>query len=261
VNDRPLEGRGAVVTGGSRGIGAAAARALAEAGASVVVAARPTERLEATAEALRAVGARAWAVSCDVTDPAQIEALRNRAIGHLGSVDILVNNAGAAPSAPFGKIALDDWNALLALNVTGPFLCTQAFLPGMLERGWGRVVNVASVAAKEGAPYIAAYVASKHALLGMTRALGAEVAARGVTVNAVCPGYVDSEMTDRSVSRMVEKTGRSAEELRERLEAMSPQGRLMEVEEVAYLIASLCDPRAKGINAQSIVLDGGRVQG
>lgn len=261
MSDRPLVGRGAVVTGGSRGIGAAAARALADAGASVVVSARPSERLEATAEALRATGAGAWAVPCDVTEPAEIEALRDRAIGYLGSVDILVNSAGAAPSAPFGRVTLDEWNALLALNVTGPFLCTQAFLPAMLERGWGRVVNVASVAAKEGAPYIAAYTASKHALLGMTRALGAEVAARGVTVNAVCPGYVDSEMTDASVERMTAKTGRSAEEIRDRLNAMSPQGRLMEPEEVAYLIAALCDPRAKGINAQSIVLDGGGVQG
>jgi NAD(P)-dependent dehydrogenase (short-subunit alcohol dehydrogenase family) len=249
-----------VVTGGSRGIGAATARALAEAGAAVVVSARASERLEKSAQALREAGAAAWAVPCDLTDPKQIEALRERALEHLGSVDILVNDAGAAPSAPFGKIELADWNALFALNVTGPFLCTQAFLPGMLEGGWGRVVNVASVAAKEGAAYISAYAATKHALLGMTRSLGAEVAKKGVTVNAVCPGYVDTEMTEASIDRIVGKTRRTHEEALEHIRAESPQGRLMEPEEVAYLVVTLCDPRAKGINAQGIVLDGGMVQ-
>ena len=261
MNLAPLDGRGAVVTGGSRGIGAATARALAEAGARVVVSARTSERLEARALKLSAAGAEVFAVPCDVTDPVQIGALRERATDLLGHVDILVNNAGIAASAKFGAIELEEWNRILAVNVTGPFLVTQAFLPGMLERRWGRVVNVASIAAKAGAPYISAYAASKHALLGLTRALGAEVATRGVTVNAVCPGYVDTEMTEDSVARITEKTGLSPEETLERLMAQSPQRRLMEATEVAYLIASLCDPRAKGINAQSIVLDGGAVQG
>jgi NAD(P)-dependent dehydrogenase (short-subunit alcohol dehydrogenase family) len=227
----------------------------------VVISARPSDRLEAAAEALRAAGARVWAVPCDVTELEQIEVLRARAIGHLGSVDILVNNAGIAGSAKFGAISLAEWQRILAVNVTGPLLVTQGFLPGMLERSWGRIVNVASVAAKAGAPYISAYAASKHALLGLTRSLGVEVAAQGVTVNAVCPGYVDTEMTEGSVVRITEKTGWTAENTLERLRSMSPQQRLMGADEVAYLIVALCDPRAKGINAQSIVLDGGAMQG
>ena len=252
-----LEGKGAVVTGGGRGIGAEVARELAARGARVVVSARSVDQLEAVAAEL---GDGVSAVACDVADPAAIEALREEATARLGAVDVLVNNAGIASSAPVKRQSLEEWNRLIAVNTTGTFLCTQAFLPAMVERGWGRVINVASVAGKMGGAYIGAYAASKHAVVGFTRSLAQEVATTGVTANAVCPGYVDTEMTDYSVARIVEKTGAGADEARRRLEAMSPQRRLIEPEEVAFLVAMLCDDRARGINGQALVIDGGMVQ-
>ncbi len=249
------------MTGASRGIGAAVARALAERGAAVVLSARGRTAIEAEAEALRQRGAKAWAVACDVTEPAEVDALATAAVEWMGGVDILVNNAGIASSAPLARITLSDWNRMLAVNATGPFLLTRALVPAMMERGWGRVVNVASIAGRVGAPYIAAYAASKHAVVGFTRAVAAEVATKGVTVNAVCPGYVDTEMTTDSVERIVEKTGMEASDARRRLEGASPQRRLMEASEVAFLVASLCAAGARGINGQAIVLDGGAVQG
>ncbi len=252
-----LEGRSAVVTGGGRGIGAEAARALAAAGARVAVSARTQKEIDAVAAELVAAGHEAVAVPCDVTDPEAVRALREAAEKALGPIDILVNNAGAASSARFVQTTLEEWNRLLAINATGTFLCTREVLPGMIERGWGRVVNVASVAGRTAMPYISAYAASKHAVIGLTRAVAAEVAARGVTVNAICPGYVDTPMTDASIVRIVEKTRLSAAEARTNLERMSPQGRLMEPREIAWLTVALCDPLAGGINGQAIVLDGG----
>ena len=264
MGNQALAGKGAVVTGGGRGIGAATARALAEAGAAVVVAARSGGQLASTAEGLRAEGHQVFEQRCDVTDPRAVTRLREEATAKLASVgtrpDILVNNAGVAHSAPLRSITLEDWNRLFAVNVTGTFLCTQAFTPAMVEAGWGRVVNVASVAGKMGAGYIALYAATKHAVVGFTRAVGAELAARGITVNAVCPGYVDTDMTVESVARIVGKTGISTDQALEHVRRTSPQNRLFSAEEVAFLIASLCDPRAGGINAQAIVLDGGAVQ-
>jgi len=255
-----LEGKGAVVTGGGRGIGAATARLLAEAGASVVLAARSAEQLAATGEALRAAGHSVHEVRCDVTDPEQVRELARRAAEHLGRVDVLVNNAGISHSAALKSITLEDWNRLFAVNVTGTFLCTQAMTPGMLAAGWGRVINVASVAGKMGAPYIAAYAATKHAVVGFTRSVAAELALRGVTVNAVCPGYVDTDMVTESVARISDKTGIASDQALEQIRRFSPQNRLYTAEEVAFLIVSLCDPRAAGINGQAIVLDGGAVQ-
>ena len=255
-----LEGKGAVVTGGGRGIGAAVARALAQEGASVVVSARSVDEIEAVAEELRGEGHAAWAVACDVTDPVQVFGLAEAAGEHLGQVDILVNNAGTVTSAPLKLLTLELWNRILAVNATGVFLCTKAFLPGMAERGWGRVVNVASIAGKTGGPYISAYSASKHAVIGFTRSVAAEVATTGVTVNAVCPGYVDTPMTDRSVDRIVEKTGADPEAVRETMRRTSPQNRLMEPDEVALAVVNLCHSGARGINGQAVVIDGGGVQ-
>ncbi len=255
--DGPLAGKAAVVTGGGRGIGAACARALAAAGARVLLASRTREEIERQAEAMRADGCAAHAHPCDVTSPDSVRDLLRASEAALGAVDILVNNAGIAHSAPLRAITIEDWNRLFAVNATGTFLCTQAFAPGMLARGWGRIVNVASIAARTGAPYIAAYAASKHAVLGFTRAVAAEVAATGVTINAVCPGYVETELTDDAVRRIVEKTGMSREDALARLAAQSPQKRIFQPDEVAFLVVSLCDPRARGVNGQAVVLDGG----
>ncbi len=254
-----LAGRSAVVTGGGRGIGAAVARALAEAGAAVMVAARTAAEVEAVAAELSAAGHRAFAAVCDVTDPESVAALARQAGDRLGAVDVLVNNAGVAPSAPLRSITLESWNRTFAVNTTGTFLCTQAFVPGMVERGWGRVVNVASIAARAGASYIATYAASKHGVLGFTRSIAAELAPSGVTINAVCPGYVDTGMTEESVERIVAKTGITREKAAAAILATSPQRRLLEPAEVAYLVVSLCHPLAKGVNGQALVVDGGSI--
>jgi 3-hydroxybutyrate dehydrogenase len=255
-----LKDRAAVVTGGGRGIGQAIVSSLAGNGAAVVVSARSKEQIESVADVLREAGCEAHAVVCDVTDPQQVDELARRARELIGQVQILINNAGVASSAPLKSITLEEWNRLMTVNATGPFLCTQAFMPGMLESRWGRVVNVASVAGKVGAPYIAAYAASKHALVGFTRAVAAEVADKGVTVNAICPGYVDTQMTDQSIANIAGKTGLSAEQALQHLRSASPQNRLIEPVEVAHLVTSLCDPAAGGITGQAIVLDGGMVQ-
>ena len=201
VTADPLVGRGAVVTGGGRGIGAAIARALSAAGAGVVAAARTSREIEDVASALRARGAKAWAIACDVTVEGSVIDLGRESRRVLGTVDILVNNAGASASAPLRKITLEDWERMLRVNATGTFLCTREFAPEMAGRGWGRIVNVASLAGLEGAKYVAHYSAAKHAVLGFTRSVALEFAGTGVMVNAVCPGYVDTPMTDVSIVR------------------------------------------------------------
>ncbi|HEX9800330.1 MAG TPA: 3-oxoacyl-ACP reductase FabG [Thermoanaerobaculia bacterium] len=252
-----LTGRVAVVTGGGRGIGAAVARSLAQAGARVVVSARSTGQIEGVAGDLVAAGLDALAVACDVTDPESVDRLLGAAEADFGPVEILVNNAGVSSSAPLRSLELEEWNRLMRVNATGTFLCTRAFLPGMVANGWGRVINVASTAGRAGAAYISAYAASKHAVIGFTRSVAAEVAAKGVTVNAICPGFVETPMTDESVERIVAKTGMSEDEARQRIVALNPQGRLIEPDEVAYVAVALCDPRARGVNGQAIGVDGG----
>jgi NAD(P)-dependent dehydrogenase (short-subunit alcohol dehydrogenase family) len=255
-----LTGRIALVTGGGRGIGREAALALASAGADVAVAARSANELADTLTAIRAAGRRGEAILCDVTDRAQVEAMIAQVKGALGEPLILVNNAGIAGSAKLTDTTDEMWDGMLRVNATGAFYCTRAVLPMMLQAKWGRIVNVASIAAKAGAPYIAAYAASKHALLGLTRAVAAEVATRGITVNAVCPGYVDTGMTDASTANISARTGRSEQDARKILEGFSPQGRLMTALEVAALITFLCSQAARGITGQGIVLDGGALQ-
>ncbi|MCY4398919.1 MAG: SDR family NAD(P)-dependent oxidoreductase [Gemmatimonadetes bacterium] len=253
-----LAGRGAVVTGGGRGIGAAVASAMAAEGAAVVVTARTAGEIEAVAGGLRERGAAAHAVVCDVTDPASIAALAERAREHLGKVDILVNNAGVAVSAPFQRVTLEQWESVHRVNATGPLLVTQAFLPGMMERGWGRIVNVASIASLEGARYITAYAASKHALIGMTRCLADELGGTGVTVNAVCPSYVDTPMTDENIERIAATTGREAETIRAGLEEMQPGGRLIAADEVAHAVMAFLPDAAAPMQGSELVIRGGR---
>ncbi len=254
-----ISGRGAVVTGGGRGIGAAVARQLTECGVRVVVAARSSAEIEAVATALRSGGSEAWAVRCDVADPDSITALFEQARAHLGDVDILVNNAGIATAAPVVKLELAEWTRLWTVNATGTFLAMQATLPGMIERGWGRIVNVASIAALRGARYISGYAASKHAVMGLTRSAAAEVASAGVTVNAVCPGYVDTPMTDATVSNIVERTGMTEQQALDAILVTSPQRRLITPNEVASSVTFLCEEAARPINGQTIVLDGGAI--
>jgi NAD(P)-dependent dehydrogenase (short-subunit alcohol dehydrogenase family) len=252
-----LDGKTAVVTGGGQGIGAAVARVLAGAGAGIVVAGRTLAKVEGVAAGLRQQGRTAWALECDVTDPASVTRLAEEAIQRLGQVDILVNNAGVASSAPIARTTLEEWELLMRVNATGAFLCLKAFLPGMLERHWGRVINIASMAGLEGARYITAYTASKHALVGLTRAAAAEVAGHGVTVNAVCPAYVETPMTEATIENIVRRTGKSAAEAREAIVSTMPRRKLIAPEEVARAVLALAVDEAVGVNGQAVVLDGG----
>ena len=256
VTADPLAGRGAVVTGGGRGIGAAVARALSSAGAGVVAAARTSREIEDVASALRARGAKAWAVACDVTVEGSVIDLGREARRVLGTVDILVNNAGASASAPLRKITLEDWERMLRVNATGTFLCTREFAPEMAGRGWGRIVNVASLAGLEGAKYVAHYSAAKHAVLGFTRSVALELAETGVTVNAVCPGYVDTPMTERTLANVESRAGLSRDQALASVLASAGQTRLVSAEEVAAAVLDLC-VGASGRTGQSIVLKAG----
>ena len=255
-----LEGRAAVITGGGRGVGAAVARQLASAGASILVCARTEAEVERVASDLRDEGFAAHAATCDVADPSSVDCLARTARDTLGSIDILVNNAGISLGAPIHQTTYEDWMRVMAVNATGAFLCLKAFLPGMIDRGWGRVVNVASIAGISGDRFISAYAASKHALVGLTRAAAAEVAARGVTVNAVCPGYLRTDMTRDNLARMAEATGRPEPDVLERLVQRTPQKRLIEADEVAAAVLFLCTEGARSITGESIVIDGGELR-
>ncbi|HXF58770.1 MAG TPA: SDR family oxidoreductase [Candidatus Saccharimonadales bacterium] len=255
-----LGGRGAVVTGGGRGIGASVARALVAEGVAVVVASRTAREIEAVADELRSGGGKAWAVVCDVTEEASVLELGREARRLLGDVDVLVNNAGESHSAPLRKIALSDWERMLAVNATGTFLCTREFAPEMAGRGWGRIVNVASAAGLEGAKYVAPYSAAKHAVLGFTRSIALEFAGTGVTVNAVCPGYVDTPMTQRTLANVEARADLPREEALAAVLASAGQDRLMSAEEVASAVVDLCAGGSE-LTGQSILLKfGGSVR-
>ncbi|HSB60955.1 MAG TPA: SDR family oxidoreductase [Vicinamibacteria bacterium] len=252
-----LRGRRALVTGGGRGIGRAAALALAGAGADVAVAARTSAEVEAVAAEARGRGVRGAALTADVGRADEVRRLFQAARDALGGVDILVASAGVAPSAPLARTTDEMWSQVMAANLSGPFYCLREALPEMAGRGWGRVVVLASIAGKSAMPYIAAYAASKHGVLGLTKVAALEVAGKGVTVNAVCPGYVDTPMTDGGVARIAEKTGGDPAAIRRRLEELSPQKRLVTAEEVAALVLYLCGDEARGITGQGLNVDGG----
>ncbi len=251
-----LAGYNALITGGGRGIGAASAVALAEAGAKVSVAARNENQVVEIAADLRESGYEAFAFRCDVTDPRQVRELALSATEAMGRVDILVNNAGTATSNPLPKITLAEWQHILNVNATGTFLCTQAVWEGMVERRWGRVVNVASIAGLDGDKYISAYTAAKHAVVGFTRAIAAEGRAKGVTVNAVCPGYVDTPLTDETIARIMHLTGKSWQESLTSMLEQVGQPRLIRAHEVADAIVELCLEESSGRTGEIVVLDG-----
>lgn len=246
-----------VVTGGAKGVGRATVARFVALGDRVIALGRDEVALDELLVGLHTgVTGELRALRCDVTDEAAVEAV----FAELGPVDVLVNNAGVAVSAPLARTTLESWNHHLAVNATGGFLCTRAVLPSMRERGRGAIVTVASTVGRVGAPYTAAYTASKHAAIGLMRAVAAEVAGSGVRANAVCPTFVDTPMTERSVERIVEATGRSAQDSVSALAAGSPLGRLLDPQEVADAVVWLCSDAARSINGQTVVLDGGGIQ-
>jgi len=250
-----LNNKIALITGGGRGIGRAIALAFARQGATVAVSARTKEQVDAVA---KEIGANAVALVCDVADPDSVNTMFSRAQQALGrGPDILVNNAGIAESATLVNTDDELWHRHLNTNLSGTFYCTRAALPSMIQERWGRIINVASIAGKTGAPYISAYAASKHGVLGLTRSVAHEVATLGITANAICPGYVDTEMVSRGIEKITSRTGRSAEEALETLKNMSPQHRLVTVEEVAAVALLLASDEGRGINGQAINVDGG----
>ncbi len=260
VTTGELAGRVAVVTGGGRGIGAAIAEALGTSGAAIAIAGRSQGALVETLERLRQKGVRAFSFTCDVAKPDDVARLADSVHRDLGAVHIVVNNAGIAPSAKLSETDEALWAETLAVNLSGPYRVTRTFLPDVIAAGArGRVLNIASVAAKIGFAYTSAYCASKHGLLGFTRALALELASRGPTVNCVCPGWVDTDMVGRAVANISVKTGRDSGDARRSLENMSPQRRLMTATEVAAVTRFLATDAASGVTGQAWNVDGGEV--
>ncbi len=240
--------RHVVITGGGRGIGAEIARHFHRLGDRITVLSRTRDEVERVADEVGGYGIR-----CDVGEPASVEA----AFMAAGPVDILINNAGMARSGPVLKTDVRVWEEHLKVNLTGSFLCALKVLPSMASRGKGRIINIASVAGLKGYPYLAAYCASKHGLIGLTRALAAEYADKGVTINAICPGYVETPLLALAIQNIVEKTGRPADEVRMELESQNPQNRFLEASEVAAMCVFLASDEARGVSGQAIPICGG----
>jgi NAD(P)-dependent dehydrogenase (short-subunit alcohol dehydrogenase family) len=248
---KSLEQHHAFVTGGASGIGLAVTKALAAAGARVTIASRDIDRVNAVADEIEGVSG----VALDVSDPDSIATVIEAA----GPIDILVNNSGIAMAAPFHKITLDEWSRIMDVNLRGVFLCTQAALPSMREQDSGRIINIASTAGLKGYAYIAAYAASKHGVIGMTRALALELALTGITVNCVCPGFTDTAMAAEAVANITGKTGRSETEALAELTKNNPQQRLIAPEEVADTVMWLCGDSSRSMNGQAIAVAGGEI--
>jgi NAD(P)-dependent dehydrogenase (short-subunit alcohol dehydrogenase family) len=250
--DTPLAGRHALITGGGTGIGAATAERLAAAGAKLSLLGRRLEPLQSVAA--KYGGA---AIPCDVTDSARIASAFDEARAANGPIELLIVNAGIAESAPFHKMTRESWDRIIATNLTAAFDCSRNAIGDLLKSDNGRLVFVASVASIRGVPYASHYAASKHGLLGLTRSLAAEYAKTNLTVNAVCPGYVDSPMTDQSVARVSEITGRSEGDARAAITNMNVNGRLVDPQAIANVIAMFCMPLSRDINGAAVTIDGG----
>ena len=257
MQSNSLTGRHALVTGAARGIGAEIARTLAAEGAALTLLGRDREALQRVADSL--AGSGHGVVAADVADPQAVQAAFAQAREARGPVAVLVNNAGAAESAPFLKTSVELWQRMLSVNLTGSFLCAQAALPDMLDAGWGRIVNIASTAGQKGYAYVAAYTAAKHGVIGLTRALALEVARKGITVNAVCPGYTDTDILRASVANVVGKTGRSEADALAEFSSVNPQRRIVQPAEVADAVRWLCGAGAASVTGQSISVSGGEV--
>jgi 3-hydroxybutyrate dehydrogenase len=249
---KTLEGRHALITGGGTGIGAAAARHLSDAGAKLSLLGRRMEPLQAVAKSFGGI-----AIGCDVTDGARIGAAFDEARTLNGPIDLLIVNAGIAESAPFHKKTRESWDKIISTNLTAAFDCSRAAIGDLLKSDNGRLVFVASVASLRGVPYAAHYAASKHGLLGLMRSLAAEYAKTSLTVNAVCPGYVDTPMTDMSVTRVSQITGRSEGDARVAITNMNASGRLVDPEAICNIIDRLCLTLSSDINRAAITIDGG----
>jgi NAD(P)-dependent dehydrogenase (short-subunit alcohol dehydrogenase family) len=254
-----LRGRHALVTGGGRGIGASIVRSLASLGAKVSLLGRTASTLESLAAELQSAGSQTFCATADAAKRESLEAAFSAARTRFGPIDILINNAGQAVSAPITKRDDALWERLLAINLSGTYYGIQAALPDMLQGGFGRIVNIASTAGLTGYPYVAAYCAAKHGVIGLTRAVAREVATRNVTINAVCPGYTDTDLIREAAAKISAVTGRKAEEALQAMTKSNPQGRLIQPDEVANAVAWLCLPGSESVTGQSIVVAGGEL--
>nr|WP_205962361.1 SDR family NAD(P)-dependent oxidoreductase [Pusillimonas sp. DMV24BSW_D] len=252
------QARHALVTGAARGIGLIVAQRLLQQGCRVTLMGRNVQALEQAVQQLQPLGEVGF-VAGDVGNAQNVEAAFAKARDQFGPIDILVNNAGQAVSERFDRMTQDAWHSMLSVNLTGTFHCIQAALPDMLAKRWGRIVNVASTAGLQGYAYVSAYCAAKHGVVGLTRSLALEVARKGITVNAVCPGYTETDLVRDALDNIMEKTGMTLDEARAKLAESNPQGRLVQPEEVADAVAWLCQPGAGAVNGQSIPVDGGEV--
>ena len=257
---KPLKGQHALITGGSRGIGAAISNALAALGANISLLARDNKTLKIQSDHLESeFGVKVFSASTDITNEKEIESSFKKSVNTNGAIDILINNAGIGKSMPFHKMNLEFWKTTLDLNLTGTFLCTKQVYDTMRERGYGRIINISSTVGLRGYPYIAAYTASKHAVIGLTRTLALEAVKKGITVNAICPGYTETDLVSEAIDSIAKTSGRDKINIKTELENMSPMGRLVTPEEVAESAAWLCLPSSASITGQAIVIAGGSV--
>ena len=250
-----LKDKHVVITGGGSGIGASIAEALAKSGAKTTIMGRNYQRLQEKAEQL----VQGFAAEVDVTDEEKVNTAFQKAVQQHGVIDILINNAGNAISVPFEKMKAEQWNEMISLNLTGVFHCTQACLPAMKKQKWGRVINIASTAGLKAYAYVSAYCAAKHGVIGLTRSLALETANAGITVNAICPGYTETAITESAIENISLKTGRTKTEAREELLKHNPQKRFIQPEEIANTVLWLCQQEAASVTGQAISISGGEV--